>query len=284
MAEIMNGPQKEDFKFNKFFIHKDFNPKAKIINYARQSKSGPLQSKEWQLKSFDVLSKENTVISTNSAFNEKKAPYIFEFLKYLFEKGNRDFYFHISDYSRFSRNTKITDQIYIHLYENNVNFKIVVGDVIYDFKECYWKGLRDKFMEAEKYSLELSRQMKTIKQRKDYANVKVLATDYFKHFITSSGSIKFDQKVLDEVNRPNFSNFKIASYKLGLARRNVSFPQEKEFFYFYCSITKCMIICPEELAYKENLTYRIIEGFNQVDFITIAKSKNPLLNWICYYP
>ena len=107
-----------------------------------------------------------------------------------------------------------------------------------------------------------------------------LASNYFKWFITHGLESYVNTGIFQSLRRPNFSASKMRDYR---AQTNGMFSLTEEIFYFYCPITNCRIVCPEELAYMEGLDFTIINGFNRLDFESIASSDNEDLHWSCYF-
>jgi hypothetical protein len=275
ITTIIKGPYLDDFygaygNKSKFYLHENFDVKLKYFYYIRQSRpSDTDDSKKWQVNNNNKLSTKNLIISNNSAFKEEKSEYIFDFIKYLVSKGNRNFKISVSDYSRFSRNLEASSKIYNFIYDNNINFYLEVDKNLYNYREDYYTKLRSKFSDCEKFSSELSREMKKVsKKRKEQNEITYnseLATNYFKSIINMPVNID-----INKLNRPNLKN--------NLNNKIII----KNYYYFHCPLTNCMITCPEELAYIENLDYTYIKGFEKEDFLAIANSDNHILHYICY--
>jgi len=292
IKKIINEEQHVDFfetnpTIRNVKIHKDFNPKNKNIFYIRQSKKDDKDYKDWQttIVKNKNNSEENIVLSTNSAYKEKQADYIFKIIKYIVEKGNKTFTLHVADYSRFSRNLNVTSLIYNYIYDRNINLTLNVDGDVYSYIDDYYPKLRDMFKNCEKFSDDLSRVMKKVsskrKLQKIMDNNSKLATDYFKYFI--SYFQKIETRHLLELKRHNLSLVKIAKYKRESKDLLNKFHFNGDLHYFYCPLINCRIVCPLEIAQLENIDSTIIKGFDQEDFLAIAESGNEYLEWSCYH-
>ena len=289
LNQIVNGPYKAEFyqfygRKSKLFIHENFDPKSSNFFYVRQSRDGDdIKSKAWQMSKLGYNNATNIIVSTNSAFKENKAGYILDVLKYIYESGNNNFVLSVSDYSRFSRNLEVTSKIYNYLHDNKITFYLDVDGKIYNYREEYYSKLRAKFSDCEKFSMELSREMKLVHQKKKELGNRVkysqLATNYFKFFMTHGHPTFKNPQLFNTLNRNNLNALKMMQYK---NETKHMFKMETEIFYFFCPVINCRIICPEELAYVEGLDSSIIQGFNREDFLALANSDNELFQWICY--
>lgn len=290
LNQIVDGPYKDEFyqfygRKSKLFIHQNFDPNSGNFFYVRQSRDGDdIRSKAWQMSKLSYNNTSNIIVSTNSAYQENKAGYILDVIKYINDAGNKNFIISVSDYSRFSRNLEVTSKIFNYIYDNNITFYLDVDGKIYNYKEEYYSKLREKFRSCENFSKELSREMKLVhKKRKELSNkVKYsqLATNYFKFFISQGHSeFKRNPAIFNSLNRNNLNALRISQYKM---QTNDMFVMGKDIFYFFCPIINCRIICPEELAYIEDLDSSIIKGFTKEDFLALANNSNQLFQWICY--
>jgi hypothetical protein len=288
LNKISDGPHLNEFyelfgTKNKFYIHSDFDPRSNNFFYIRQSRQGDdIKTKGWQLDNLTNASTKNVIISSNSAYKEQQSKYIFDFIKYIVSKGNRNFKMFVSDYSRFSRNLEMTSKIYNYIFDNNINLLLDVDGIEYNYREDYYTKLRTKFKECENFSVELSREMKKVSKKKKEIKTKNnysdKATQYFKTFI--SYKIK-NLNYFKSLSRKNLTLNKIHKYKKE-TKTSIDLIQKDEYYYFHCPFINCMIICPEELAYIEGLNYTFIKGFDKEDFLAIANSNIDELKWICY--
>lgn len=292
LTQITNGPHNTEFyqlfgAKKKLYIHQNFDPLCTDFFYIRQSREGDdISSKNWQSSNLMNGDSKNIIISDNSAYKSNKAGYIFDIIKYIVQSGNTNFSISVSDYSRFSRNIEITEKIYNYLFDNNIIFYLNVDEKVYNYLEDYYKpinGLRTFFIDCQKFSDELSRELKKVHKKKKELRIKNkysnLATSYFKWFITHNQKF-LTQETYDQLEKSNFSYFKMLNY---FSQTNGMFNNTKKFFYFYCPYTNLMIICPEELAYIEGLDSSIIQDFTKEDLEAIADSDNENLHYICYY-
>ena len=289
LNQIINGPYKSDFyqfygQKSKLFIHENFNPNSGNFFYVRQSRDGDdIKSKAWQMSKLNYNDATNIIVSTNSAFKENKAAYILDVIKYIYESGNNNFVLSVSDYSRFSRNLEVTSRIYNYLHDNNITFYLDVDGKVYNYREEYYSKLRSKFSDCERFSLELSREMKLVHKKKKELDNKIkyseLATNYFKFFMSHGHPNFKNTQMFNTLNRNNLNSLKIIQYR---NETKDKFCMKKEIFYFFCPVINCRIICPEELAYVEGLDSSIIQGFCKEDFFALANNSNEIFQWICY--
>jgi hypothetical protein len=290
LTQISQGPYKEEFyqyfgQKNKLYLHQHFDPLSKYFFYVRQSKnSDDITSKEWQISNLGFNGPNNIIVSSNSAYKNKKADYILDIIKYIVQSGNKNFTLSVSDYSRFSRNIETTEKIYNYLYDNQVEFYLNVDGKIYNYlNDYYTNNLRKTFTECQKFSDELSREMKKVHKKKKEIKVKNkysgLATSYFKWFMTHRQDF-IQPKMFNTLGRIRFSPHNMDKY---FKETDGLFENKDEFFYFYCPYTNLMIVCPEELAYIEGLDSSIIKGFDKDDLFSLADSDIESLNYICYH-
>jgi hypothetical protein len=293
LHQISQGPYKEEFYENfglkkKLYLHKNFDPQSKYFFYVRQSKvTDDITSKEWQISNLGYNGLSNIIISSNSAYKNQKADYILDIIKYIVQSGNKNFTLSVSDYSRFSRNIETTEKIYNYLYDNQVEFYLNVDGKIYNYLNNYYSPstdvLRKYFMECQKFSDELSREMKKVHKKKKEKRIKMeyteLATNYFKWFMTHHQDF-IKPEMFNTLERIKFSPYNMQTY---YAQTDGMFVNQKELFYFYCPYTNLMIVCPEELACIEDLDSSIIQGFDKDDLLALADSQIDNLHYICYH-
>jgi len=286
LESILNYPGNHFNDLKRVSTHKDFDLNSKEIYYVRQSKpDGKLSSKDWQGNIFSSV--YNTIYSKNSAYKKETSSYILKIIKRIFNAGNNHFLFSVADNSRFSRSEFTTLEIYHFLMVNkdkDFNFYLEINNKIYNYREDYYDKLLAIFKTSENHSKELSRLTKNVKQSdqnrilmKKYSDD---ASNYFKSYI-SYANTNFRYK-LSNLNSQNFTQVKLEKY--AMETRNIcrKYNFKKTLYYFYCNITKLMIVCPRHLATVENLDYRILKNFSREDLLKIAKSGDRELEWICY--
>ena len=197
---------------------------------------------------------ENTIFAVGvSAFKRED---IYDLIVFLVQNGSRDFFFHIVDETRFTRNMSAALKIHDYLFSNKTTFYLVIDGKKYDYVKDFYSYLRQMFVESEASSVEKSRISKlAYKRKKDLKQIKKDLKDHFigMMFVLSGGlqgAIHIQQSIdIIGLSVPKLKMWYKENQKIIKRLKKI-----KEYTYVKCNYTGDYFICPAKYFGRKDLS------------------------------